>query len=99
MAKEAVKTKTSTELRYPSRFNVVIYNDDFTPVEFVITLLIEIFNKNITSAKTLTQTVHSDGQAVAGTYNSEIAEQKCLEAVAVSRSSGHPLQLKVERIG
>ena len=48
MAKEAVKTKTSTELRYPSRFNVVIYNDDFTPVEFVITLLIEILNKNIT---------------------------------------------------
>ena len=57
MAKEAVKTKTSTELRYPSRFNVVIYNDDFTPVEFVITLLIEIFNKNITSAKIASQGV------------------------------------------
>ena len=50
-------------------------------------------------ASPLTQTVHSDGQAVAGTYNSEIAEQKCLEAIAVSRSAGHPLQLKVEKIG
>ena len=47
MAKEAVKTRTSTELRYPARFNVVIYNDDFTPVEFVITLLVEIFNINL----------------------------------------------------
>ena len=99
MAKEAVKTRTSTELRYPSRFNVVIYNDDFTPVEFVITLLIEIFNKNITTAKTLTQSVHTDGHAIVGSYNSEIAEQKCAEAIAVSRGSGHPLQLKVEKIG
>mgnify|MGYP001262156586 CR=1 FL=1 len=98
MAKEAVKTRTTTELRYPSRFNVVIYNDDFTPVEFVIKLLIEIFNKNITTAKTLTQSVHTDGQATVGSYNSEIAEQKCTEAITVSRASGHPLQLKVERI-
>jgi len=99
MAKEAVKTRTSTELRYPARFNVVIYNDDFTPVEFVITLLVEIFNKNVNSAKALTQSVHTDGQAIAGTYNSEIAEQKCVEAIAVSRHNGHPLQLKVEKIG
>ena len=52
MTKEAVKTRTNTQLEYP-RYNV-IYNDDYTPTEFVIKLLIEVFNKNITTAKEIT---------------------------------------------
>lgn len=98
MAKEAVKTRTSTELRYPGRYNVVIYNDDYTPVEFVIKLLVEVFNKNVNTAKSLTQEIHTQGASVVGTYNAEIAEQKCSEGISIARASGHPLQLKVERV-
>ena len=98
MTQEAVKQKTAVELRYPPRFDVIIFNDDYTPVEFVIKLLVEIFNKNVDTAKELTMTIHDHGQAVAGTYNFEIAEQKTTEALATSRASGHPLQLKTRQV-
>ena len=98
MAKEAVKTRTSTELRYPGRYNVVIYNDDYTPVEFVIKMLVEVFNKDVNTAKSLTQEIHSQGASIVGTYNAEIAEQKCSEGISIARANGQPLQLKVERV-
>ena len=50
MTQEAVKQKTAVELRYPPRYDVIIFNDDYTPVEFVIKLLVEIFNKNVDTA-------------------------------------------------
>jgi ATP-dependent Clp protease adaptor protein ClpS len=77
---------------------VIIFNDDFTPVEFVIKLLVEIFNKNLKSAKDLTLEIHESGSAVAGTYSYEIAEQKCAEGTTVARGQGHPLQLKVKQV-
>ena len=98
MTQEAVKQKTAVELRYPPRYDVIIFNDDYTPVEFLIKLLVEIFNKNVDTAKELTMTVHEHGQAVAGTYNFEIAEQKTTEALATARASGHPLQLKTRQV-
>jgi ATP-dependent Clp protease adaptor protein ClpS len=98
MTQEAVKTKNATELKYPPRSDVIVFNDDYTPVEFVIKMLVEIFNKNVETAKNLTLTVHEHGQAVAGTYNFEIAEQKTTEAVATARASGHPLQLKTKQV-
>ena len=98
MTQEAVKQKTAVELRYPPRFDVIIFNDDYTPVEFVIKLLVEIFNKNVDTAKELTMTIHEHGQAVAGTYNYEIAEQKTTEALGASRANGHPLQLKTRQV-
>ena len=79
-------------------FDVIIFNDDYAPVEFVIKFLVEIFNKNVDTAKELTMTIHEHGQAVAGTYNFEIAEQKTTEALATSRASGHPLQLKTRQV-
>jgi|TARA_B100001094_G_scaffold138327_1_gene133925 ATP-dependent Clp protease adaptor protein ClpS len=98
MSKQQTKTKVRTELRYPSNYNVIIFNDDFTPMDFVIRILVEIFNKNLNTAKDQTMLVHNKGSAIAGTYNHEIADQKCTEAIAISRASGHPLQLKVERV-
>jgi len=94
MTQEAVKTRATTELQYPSRYNVVIYNDDYTPMEFVIKLLIEVFNKNLTTAKELTMEIHNNHSAIAGSYYHEIAEQKCSEAITISRTNGHPLELK-----
>jgi ATP-dependent Clp protease adaptor protein ClpS len=96
------KTKTSaknkTDLQYPDRFNVILVNDDFTPMEFVIHLLVEIFNKSINQAQDIMLTVHNEGRGIAGTYNYEIAEQKTQESVLVSRHHGHPLQILMEKV-
>lgn len=89
-------TKSKTELKYPSKYKVLFHNDDVTPMEFVIQLLIEVFDKNIDQAKTLTLQVHNEGKAVAGVYSMEIAEQKTAEAKTLSSYSGHPLKITFE---
>lgn len=98
MAKEAVKTRTDTSLQYPQRFHVIVYNDDYTPMEFVIKMLVEVFNKNIQTAKQITLDIHNNDSAIAGTYNLEIADQKCTEAITIARTNGHPLQLKTQPV-
>lgn len=91
-------TRTVTEIKFPDRFNVVIVNDDFTPMEFVIQLLIEIFSRTTVQAKEIMLTVHDKGKGIAGTYGLEIAEQKQQEAIMIARHHGHPLKVVVEKI-
>ena len=86
MSTEQTSTKTTTTVAYPDRFNVIIFNDDFTPMDFVIQLLIEIFNRNLDEAKDITLTIHEKGQAIAGTYMHELAEQKLSEAIMATRT-------------
>jgi ATP-dependent Clp protease adaptor protein ClpS len=98
MANAQVKTHSETRLTYPPRFNVIVYNDDFTPMAFVIQMLIDVFNTSLETAQDLTMRIHNEDSAVAGTYNYEIAEQKTTEATAMSRMAGHPLKVNFERI-
>jgi ATP-dependent Clp protease adaptor protein ClpS len=67
-------------------------------MDFVIQLLVELFNKTLEQAQDITMTVHDKGKGIAGTYNFEIAEQKKGEATIISRNSGHPLTVVVEEI-
>lgn len=98
MSKTQTQTKSVEKLKYPSRYNVVIYNDDFTPMEFVIQLLIEIFNKNIEDAKHITMQIHEEGKAIAGTYSFEIAEQKTSECLVITRYNGYQLKVVAEKV-
>jgi|TARA_R110002074_G_scaffold35425_2_gene96631 ATP-dependent Clp protease adaptor protein ClpS len=98
MSTEQTSTKTTTTVAYPDRFNVIIFNDDFTPMDFVIQLLIEIFNRNLDEAKDITLTIHEKGQAIAGTYMHELAEQKLSEAIMTTRTQGHPLKITMEKM-
>lgn len=91
-------TRTVTEIKYPDRFNVVLINDDFTPMEFVVQLLIEIFNRTTVEAKEIMLSVHQSGKGIAGSYGLEIAEQKQAEATTISRHHGHPLQITLEKL-
>jgi ATP-dependent Clp protease adaptor protein ClpS len=91
-------TKTKTVMKYPERFNVVLFNDDYTPMQFVVSLLVEIFNKNINQAQEITMQVHNQGKAIAGTYNFEIAEQKVYESMLLSRLHQHPLKITIEKV-
>jgi|TARA_B110000444_G_scaffold225778_1_gene229856 ATP-dependent Clp protease adaptor protein ClpS len=98
MAQTKTQQKTATEIRYPKRYNVLFLNDDFTPVPFVIHLLIEVFNKNIEEAQQITTQVHEKGKCIVATYSLEIAEQKVHESTVVARHAGHPLQIITEEV-
>jgi ATP-dependent Clp protease adaptor protein ClpS len=90
-------TSTIVTFKPPSKWKVVFLNDNKTPMEFVIHLLIELFGHDEKSAHNITLEIHNTGSGVAGIYNYEIAEQKGLEATRISKASGHPLRVQVEQ--
>ena len=98
MAKTKTSTTSKVEIKFPDRYNIVIYNDDFTPMEFVIQLLIEVFDRTIDEAKGVTLQVHESGSGIAGTYFHELAEQKYQEATIITRHNGHPLRIAMEKM-
>ena len=91
-----IDEKIKKIVKEPSKYNVIMFNDDATPMEWVISVLKEIFKHSDADAESLTMKIHIEGSAVAGTYKYEIAEQKSVEAVNASRNHGFPLALKVE---
>jgi ATP-dependent Clp protease adaptor protein ClpS len=88
------KIKKTTKL--PSKYKVVFLNDDTTPMDWVIKILIEVFKHSSNSAEQLTISIHNEGSAVVGIYSHEIAEQKMEETVSASRNYGFPLQVTIE---
>jgi len=89
---EKIKQRTSE----PNRFRVVLLNDDKTPMDFVIDLLVSIFRHSSDTAKNLTMEIHDEGSAIVGVYGFELAEQKSIEATTLSRQHGFPLQIRLE---
>lgn len=98
MADAITKEKESidTVILEPGKYKVVLYNDNTTPIEFVIALLMKIFKHSEESAYDITMKVHNDGTGVAGVYSYEIAEQKGMEGTSLARQQGFPLVIKVE---
>jgi len=98
MSDTAIKTREiiSTNIKTPGRFKVIVLNDDYTPMEFVIIMLMAIFKHGQDAAVALTSKIHNEGSAVAGIYNYEIAEQRGIDATQFAREHGHPLVVRVE---
>jgi ATP-dependent Clp protease adaptor protein ClpS len=88
--------KIKVTVSEPKRWKVILLNDDSTPMEFVISILMEIFRHSIDSAQEIMLTVHETGSGIAGVYSFEIAEAKAVEATNQARSNGFPLQIKLE---
>ncbi|MFB2538603.1 MULTISPECIES: ATP-dependent Clp protease adapter ClpS [unclassified Acinetobacter] len=84
------------ELKRPSQYAVILLNDDYTPMEFVIEVLQQFFNKDIDQATQIMLTVHYQGRAVAGLYSKDIASTKANQVNDFSRKNGHPLMCTVE---
>jgi len=80
----------------PEPVKVIVLNDDVTPVDFVVELLMKVFKHTEESAKEITIKIHTEGSGVVGSYSYEIAEQKTKEAIEESRSRGFPLQIRME---
>ena len=88
--------RISVNLKEPKKFKVIFLNDDLTPMEFVVSLLIELFKHTEKTATALTMKIHEEGSGVVGVYSYEIAEQKALEATGLCRENGFPLRVKLE---
>lgn len=88
--------KVKTTIRLPNSYKVVFNNDDKTPVEFVIELLMHLFRHDTVSATAITEEIHVSGKGVAGVYSYEIADQKVIEATSISRANGYPLSVTIE---
>ncbi len=92
-----VDKKVKAIKKEPSNYTVILLNDDVTPMDFVIELIVKIFRHTPETAKDLTLKIHKEGSAVVGIYTYEIAEQKGIEATNESRTRGFPLQVKIEQ--
>ena len=94
------KEKAKNKIKPPSKYQVVLYNDDFTPMDLVAALLVKIFRHNSDSAWKVTLDVHEKGKGIAGgPYSKEIAETKANQAVDIARYAGYPLLAKPEKLG
>lgn len=91
-----IDEKIKKETFEPSKYNVIMLNDNFTPIDWVIEVLKTIFKHSAENAENLTLTIHNEGSAVVGTYYYEVAEQKAIETTNLSRQNGFPLALKIE---
>jgi ATP-dependent Clp protease adaptor protein ClpS len=80
----------------PRPYDVVLHNDDFTTMEFVVMILEQVFSHPSARAVQLMQEVHHKGKSVVGTYPYEIAETKAAETMVLARKSGYPLKCTVQ---
>ena len=81
----------------PSMYNVLLLNDDYTPMEFVVLVLESVFNKKEEEATQIMLHVHKNGIGVCGTFTYEVAEVKCNTVMDLAKKYEHPLQCTMER--
>ena len=93
---ERVREKGEEKTERPKRFRVILHNDDYTPMDFVVWILSSIFHKPLSEAVELMLKVHHEGHAVAGTFPAQIAETKIQAVHSQAREEGYPLLCTME---
>jgi ATP-dependent Clp protease adaptor protein ClpS len=88
----------SFELREPKQYQVYLLNDDYTLMDFVIDILMEIFRKTYSDAHKIMLQVHQNGRGLCGVYSYEIAETKIHQVSSLARESGFPLKAVMEEV-
>ena len=88
---------TKPKTKKPSMYNVLLMNDDYTPMEFVVLILEKIFNKKSEEATQIMLHVHKNGIGVCGTFTFEVAESKCKAVFDMAKKHEHPLQCTMEK--
>ena len=94
---EAVVETSRPKTKQPPLYKVVMHNDDFTPMEFVVEVLMTFFNLNREQSVQIMLTVHTRGKAVAGTFTAQIAETKVAMVNDHARAHQHPLLCTMEK--
>ncbi|MDA7441009.1 ATP-dependent Clp protease adaptor ClpS [Candidatus Pseudothioglobus singularis] len=94
-----VEIKTSIKkLKLPNRFNVLLLNDDYTSMDFVIEVLRKFFHKEFLSAEAIMFKIHIDGEAVCGTYSYDVAQTKVSQVIEYSRKNDQPLMSVIREL-
>jgi len=93
----AVITRTRTQTKRPNMYRVLLLNDDYTPMEFVISILQAFFNKDAQEATQIMLQVHNNGVGECGVYTYEVAETKVSQVMDHARKNQHPLQCIMEK--
>ena len=92
-----VATRTRTRTKQPQPYKVLMLNDDYTPMEFVVLCLQRFFRMNIEDATRVMLHVHQKGVGVCGTFSYEVAETKVAQVIDFARTNQHPLQCTMEK--
>ncbi|WP_261663553.1 ATP-dependent Clp protease adaptor ClpS [Deinococcus sp. Marseille-Q6407] len=93
------QTLERTRAERPRLWRVLLLNDDYTPMEFVVEVLMGHFHKSAPEAEVIMLAVHHKGQGVAGSYTRDVAETKVSQVTAEARAAGYPLRLVAEPEG
>jgi|TARA_R110002124_G_scaffold130784_1_gene292717 ATP-dependent Clp protease adaptor protein ClpS len=92
-----VETKDRHKVSPPSKYKIVLHNDDFTPMDFVSALIMEVFRKQKAAADVITLMIHHKGKGIVGTYPKEIAEMKVKRCHDYVKAYEHPLLITMEK--
>ena len=92
-----IATRTRTRTKKPTPYRVLMLNDDYTPMEFVVLVLQRYFSMDIEDATRVMLQVHQQGVAVCGVFTYEVAETKVTQVVDFARENQHPLQCTLEK--
>jgi ATP-dependent Clp protease adaptor protein ClpS len=96
---QGVATETEKKLEKPRLFRVILHNDNYTTMEFVVTVLMSIFHHSEGEAARIMMEVHQKGVGVAGTYSYEVAETRAEKTMQLARKHEYPLRCSVEPVG
>ena len=91
-----VVTQTKVKEKKPKLYKVILLNDDYTPMEYVVMLIKKVFNKSESQAVKIMLMVHKKGSGVCGVYTKEVAETKVFTVLKMAKSDQHPLQCIME---
>ena len=94
----AVITEDKVRVKKPDLFRVLLHNDDYTPMDFVVDILINIFRKSHSQATQIMLSVHNQGHGICGQYPFDIAETKVAQVTEAARDSEYPLKCTLERV-
>ena len=92
-----VLLETKPKTKKPSMYNVLILNDDYTPMEFVVYVIQKCFNKNQDEATQIMMHVHKKGIGICGIYTYEVAEEKSKSVIDFAKKNHHPLLCTIEK--
>lgn len=93
-----LETKSKVKTKKPSMCNVILYNDDLTPFEFVEAVLSQIFKKQGSDVMRIAQEAHNNGTALVGVYTREVATSRCMLTKQLAKESGFPLKVEPKEI-
>jgi len=98
MSQANLKT-VKAKLKMPNRFDVILLNDDYTSMEFVVDVLRRFFHKEFQAAEAIMLKIHIDGEAVCGSYSYDVAQTKVKQVIGYSRENDQPLMAVLRELG